>query len=39
MFVGLHFLPESLTVKEPRSEPLRSRAMGLCLEEACELEW
>jgi len=20
-------------------EPLRSRAMGLCLEEACKLEW
>ena len=26
-------------VKEPRSKPLRSRAMGLYLEEACKFEW
>ncbi len=31
--------PLALFAEErPRSKPLRSRAMGLCLEEACKLE-
>lgn len=36
---GTELKPVLLPVNQPRSAPLRSRAMGLHLEEACQFEW